>query len=57
MGLADFNTAMHPRLFGKHRISGDLKPHFGVEARLLSIDMVSQLVLMSREKRQVEPNK
>ena len=56
MGLADFNTAMHPRLFGKHRISGDLKPHFGVEARLLSIDMVSQLVLMSRKTRQVEPS-
>ena len=56
MGLADFSTAMHPRLFGTQRISGDLNPHFGVEARLLSIDMVSQLVLMSRETRQVEPS-
>jgi hypothetical protein len=46
MGLADFGTAVIQgnRSFGSNRISGDLKPHWGLEARLLSIQMAGHLI-------------
>ena len=46
MGLADFGTAIiqGERSFYTDRISGDLKAHWGVEARRLGIQMAGHLV-------------
>jgi hypothetical protein len=46
MGLADFGTAaiQGNRSFDSNRISGDLKPHWGLEARRLSIQMAGHIV-------------
>ena len=46
MGLSDFGFVISNtnRSFGLDRISGDLKPHWGLEARTLSIQMASHLV-------------
>lgn len=46
MGLSDFGAAIAggERAFGLERINGDLEPHWGPEARTLSIQMVGHLV-------------
>jgi len=46
MGLADFGTAaiQGNRSFDSNRISGDLKAHWGLEARRLSIQMAGHIV-------------
>lgn len=44
MALADFRYAVRDRTYHAARNRGDLKPHWGLEARLLSIDMVARLV-------------
>jgi len=46
MGLADFGTVVIQgnRSFDSNRIQGDLKPHWGLEARRLSIQMAGDLV-------------
>ena len=48
MGLSDFGFVITNtnRTFGEDRISGDLKPHWGLDARTLSIQMASHLVYM-----------
>ena len=44
MDLADFRWALRDRSFGPLRIKGDLKPHWGLNARLLSIEMISHII-------------
>ena len=46
MGLSDFGAAIAggERAFGWERIDGDMKSHWGTEARTLSIQMVGHLV-------------
>jgi len=44
MALADFRYAVRDRTYHAARNRGDMKPHWGLEARLLSIDMVARLV-------------
>ena len=44
MDLADFRWALRDRSFGPLRIRGDLKAHWGLNARLLSIEMISHIV-------------
>ncbi len=44
MDIVDFDKAIEERAWGQHRIHGDLDPHWGLEARLLSIQMVSDVV-------------
>ena len=46
MDLADFRWALHDRSFGPLRIRGNLKAHWhwGLNARLLSIEMISHIV-------------
>jgi len=50
MDLADFNFVVHKRAFGRDRIVGDLKPHWGLEARLVSIDLVARAVAANQER-------
>ena len=52
MGLADFGTVVIQgnRSFDSNRINGDLKPHWGGEARRLSIQMAGHLV-QTKQKR------
>ena len=44
MDLADFRWALRDRSFHPLRITGDLEPHWGLNARLLSIEMISHIV-------------
>jgi len=44
MDLADFRWAIRNRSSGSDRIIGDLHAHFGLEARLLSIEVISHIV-------------
>ena len=44
MDIVDFDKAIKGRTFGENRISGDLKAHWGLEARLLSIQMIADVV-------------
>jgi len=44
MDLADFRSAVRERTFGALRIKGDLIPHWGLDARLLSIEIISHVV-------------
>jgi hypothetical protein len=37
----DWGGAIHPRSFGKARITGDLKAHYGVEARYVLVQMIT----------------
>lgn len=48
MGLSDFGFEIYnsSRSFGINRIKGDLQPHWGLQARTLSIQMVTNLVYM-----------
>jgi hypothetical protein len=50
MGLAHFGAAVSRRSYGSNRIVGDLKPHWGYEARLLSIQLIGHLVLQNQVK-------
>ena len=50
MGLANFGAAVSPRSHGLNRIVGDLKPHWGYEARLLSMQLIGYLVLQNQAK-------
>jgi hypothetical protein len=40
MVLVDFGSAVRPRTYGDDRIGGDSHNHFGVDARLLSLQMM-----------------
>lgn len=51
MDLADFHWAIRNRTYGPDRIDGDLKPHWGLEARLLSIELISNSVRLKQERR------
>ena len=55
MDLADFELAVNKRQHGVNRINGDRKPHWGLEARLLSIDLMSRAV-KSKQKRSAKHN-
>jgi len=44
MDLEDFGMAVGPRSSGRRRIQGDLDPHWRTPARLLSIEMVSNIL-------------
>jgi hypothetical protein len=37
----DWGGAVHPRSFGEARIMGDMKPHYGLEARYVLIQMMT----------------
>jgi hypothetical protein len=37
----DWGGAIHPRSFGKVRIEGDIKPHYGLEARYVLVQMIT----------------
>lgn len=50
MDLADFNLEIEERAHGSDRINGDLRPHWGLEARLLSIEMVSDIIRRKQER-------
>ncbi len=50
MDLADFNLEIEERTHGPDRIEGDLKAHWGLEARLLSIEMISDIVRRKQER-------
>ena len=50
MDLADFNLEIDERAHGRDRIEGDLRPHWGLEGRLLSIQMVSDSVRRKQER-------
>ena len=50
MGLANFGAAVSSRSYGTNRIAGDLKPHWGYEARLLSMQLIGHLVLQNQAK-------
>jgi len=54
MGLANFGAAVSRRSHGSNRIDGDLKPHWGYEARLLSIQLIGQLMLQNHQKCRIE---
>jgi len=44
MHLVDWGKQILPRSVGANRIHGDLKPHWGVEARTLSIQMITHIL-------------
>ena len=44
MGIIDWGTAIFPRSFPPHRITGDISPHYGLEVRLLMAQMTTQQV-------------
>ena len=44
MELADFRHAVRERSYGKSRIGGDSNRHWGLSARLLSLDLVARVV-------------
>jgi len=54
--IVDWGTAIYPRSFRPNRIEGDLAPHYGLEARLLMVQMTTQQVLdiFSMEKEEEE---
>jgi hypothetical protein len=37
----DWGGAIHPRSFGNERIVGDMKPHYGLEARYVLVQMIT----------------
>jgi hypothetical protein len=53
MGLSDFGSAMinSNRTFGENRIVGDNTAHWGTEARTLSIQMASHLIVQMKQKK------
>ena len=51
MGLADFRHAVYPRSRGKERLGGDHPAHWGWQARLLSIEIIAN-VLQEKQKQQ-----
>ena len=53
MDLADFNLAIRERSYGTNRIEGDLPPHWGFEARLLSIELISDILRRKQERQRV----
>ena len=50
MDLADFNLEIEERAHGRDRIKGDMAAHWGLEARLLSIQMVSDIIRRKQER-------
>ena len=50
MDLVDFDRAIQERAWNESRIKGDLAPHFGLEARLLSIEMVTDVVRRKQDR-------
>ena len=50
MDLVNFYWEIQERAHGRDRIDGDLRPHWGLEARLLSIEMVSDVVRRKQER-------
>jgi hypothetical protein len=40
----DRGGAVYPRSFGKARIAGDIKPHYGLEARYVLVQMITNQV-------------
>merc|ERR1719203_732679 len=44
MHLMDWGKQILPRTYGGKRIPGDLKPHWGTEARTLTIQMITQIL-------------
>ena len=50
MDLADFDWAMKNRSYGENRISGDRGAHWGREARLLSIELISDILRRKQER-------
>ena len=53
MDLSDFRWAVRDRSYGALRIEGDGDSHWGLNARLLSIEMISRIV-DSKQKQQGE---
>ena len=51
--LSDFRWAVRDRSYGVNRIKGDMPAHFGLNARLLSIEMIFHIV-DSKQKQQGE---
>ena len=54
MGLSDFGSAImvnSNRAFGENRIGGDLGAHWGTEARTLSIQMISHVVMQMKQRK------
>lgn len=50
--IVDWGTVVSTRSFGKERITGDLKPHYGLEARLLfAQQLLHELLLASLKER------
>jgi len=47
MTLVDWGGGMESRSYGENRIEGDLKPHYGLEARLLAIQQITHELLKS----------
>lgn len=45
--LIDWEKQIHPRSFGSDRIVGDLKPHWGLEARTLTAQMITHGVVVA----------
>jgi hypothetical protein len=37
----DWGGAIHPRSFGEERIEGDMQPHYGLEARYVLVQMIT----------------
>jgi len=54
MRLLDFRNAIRERSHGTLRIRGDSPQHWGLEARLLGIDMMARAVLDRQQKRKQE---
>ena len=50
MDLADFEWAMQNRSYGENRIEGDTRAHWGLEARLLSIELISDILRRKQER-------
>jgi hypothetical protein len=44
----DWGGAVRPRSFGKERINGDIKPHYGVEARHVLVQMITNQLASRR---------
>ena len=44
MELSDFRYAIRERSYGKKRIAGDSNEHWGLRARLLSLDLVTRII-------------
>jgi len=55
MGLSDFGFVVTngDRTFSPNRIAGDMNPHWGLEARTLSIQMATNLVYMKQTEHKI----